>query len=780
MNPKFYISAAVCMALAMGACSEQKLTDPADGQGRLVLTPSVSKVTAKVESRAAVDEATEAELLKKLHVVISRANGDAIRYWRSYDEMVAAGVAEENGSEIAVNLNTGSYLVEGWTGDSVPASFEHRFFKGSTGVTLEPYVATEARLTCKIANVAANVEYDDEIFEYLSNNIFKIGHEGGSLEYADRDERIGYFMMPAGKDFLDWSLTGSLKHGESYKKEGRIQVKSATLYTFRFAFDPEKDERGAAAIDVVVDEEPLSTVEEPVFNFRTNPDILRFSLAESDAARRHYYELGVNNPLAGQINSMDGIGLFVKSSGIITEVKLTSTSSFDEILTPDQQEALNQGVVIMGEEPVDAMLFEDSGLLFDEDPSIDEEKTTSHYTIKLTADFLNRLPKGRYVFRIEATDKASATDETDLRTVTKQFLLVMTGDNAVLLEEAVNVEPNRITLAGVANKQGLEAVGVKYRTADAETDWADIEPMKIEFASPLDKDSQFQFMVKDIVPDQDYEFRLLFYDEYGDVVEESDDIKTFSTFDWQFPNSGFEDWYTDNKVLYPMASGQEWWDSGNTGSSTLNKNVTEYSTTEYHSGSRSAMLKSQFVGALGIGKFAAGNIFIGKYLATVSMNGQLGWGREYTYHPKSLEAWIKYTPGNINYHNANPYLSNGQQDNGVMYWALLTDDIKSHGTTKDGVSYPIFIDTNNTSTLFGKDDIMDDAKWPNAIAYGEYVLTEATDGWIKIEIPLEYKPGRENERVSYVMLTASASRAGDYFTGSTNSVMYIDDLKICY
>ena len=781
MIRKLHISWLLFVALLAASCSEQRLNDPQSGQGRLVLTPSVSDVSAKVESRAGYDALSTDELLKKLHIVISRSNGDAIRYWRSYDEMVAAGVAQNGGGSVALNLNSGTYTVEGWTGDSVPASFDHQFFKGSTTVTLEPYATTEAELTCKIANVAVNVVYDDAIFDYLSDNVFTAGHEGGSLEYKERDERTGFFMMPAGKNTIDWKLEGLLKHGQKFLKEGKLQVKSATLYTFRFTFDPELDPRGAAAIEVNVNETPLSVIEEPTVNFRTNPDVVRYSLAESNPDARHYFELGVNNPFTGEINAMEGVGLLTKSSGIITQVTLTSTSDFGEALTPQLQEALKNGVVLFDDSAADAIdALNGSDIEFDSRPDIDNEKVTSTFSLRFTADFLNKLDKGRYVFRIAAADKASLTDENDLRSIQKIFLLVVTGDNAVLLEEAQSVEPNRMVIAGVANKQGLEKVGLKHRLADDNTPWENIEADVIEFTSPLDKGAQFTLPVKDLQPGSTYAFRLQFYDENNTESEMSDDIKTYSTFDWQFPNSGFEDWHTNGKILYPMASGQEWWDSGNTGSSTLSKNVTEYSTTEYHSGSRSAMLKSQFVGALGIGKFAAGNIFIGKYLATVNMNGQLGWGRPYTYHPRSLEVWVKYTPGTIDYHNTNPYLSKSDSDNGVLYWALLTADVTTHGTTKDGVAYPILIDTNNTGTLFGKDDIMNDAKWPNAIAYGERVFTQATDGWVKVEIPLEYKPGREDDKVSYIMLTASASRAGDYFTGSTGSVMYLDDLKIIY
>ena len=97
----------------------------------------------------------------------------------------------------------------------------------------------------------------------------------------------------------------------------------------------------------------------------------------------------------------------------------------------------------------------------------------------------------------------------------------------------------------------------------------------------------------------------------------------------QFPNSSFESWSGDSPK-HIFGSGEEmFWDSGNEEASTIGGNITLPDGTYKHSGNYSARLKSQVI----ITQFAAGNMFIGKYLKTemsgLTGNGVLGFGRPF-------------------------------------------------------------------------------------------------------------------------------------------------------
>ena len=204
------------------------------------------------------------------------------------------------------------------------------------------------------------------------------------------------------------------------------------------------------------------------------------------------------------------------------------------------------------------------------------------------------------------------------------------------------------------------------------------------------------------------------------------------------------------------------WDSGNHGSASMSTNITTPDETYTHSGQYSAKLQSQFVGLGGIiGKFAAGNLFIGQYVGTDGTNGILDFGRTFTSRPAKLKGYIKYTPGTVNYSETDA-LPNGATDIGSIYIALGDWDAPVRITTKD-------------KNLFNKDD-------EKIIAYGEWDITstvQGTDGGLmEFEIPLDY---RSLDRIpTYIVVVASASKYGDYFTGSGSSTMWIDDLELVY
>ena len=63
---------------------------------------------------------------------------------------------------------------------------------------------------------------------------------------------------------------------------------------------------------------------------------------------------------------------------------------------------------------------------------------------------------------------------------------------------------------------------------------------------------------------------------------------------------------------------------------------------------------------------------------------------------------------------------------------------------------------------------------------GEKLFTEATagDGLIELTIPLDYR--RQDVKPSYIVLTASASKGGDFFSGSSSSKMWLDDFELVY
>ena len=64
------------------------------------------------------------------------------------------------------------------------------------------------------------------------------------------------------------------------------------------------------------------------------------------------------------------------------------------------------------------------------------------------------------------------------------------------------------------------------------------------------------------------------------------------------------------------------------------------------------------------------------------------------------------------------------------------------------------------------------------IAYGKIEFGENVPTYIPFEFTLDYKATDRVPR--YILITASASKYGDYFTGGNGAVLYLDDFELQY
>ena len=250
----------------------------------------------------------------------------------------------------------------------------------------------------------------------------------------------------------------------------------------------------------------------------------------------------------------------------------------------------------------------------------------------------------------------------------------------------------------------------------------------------------------------------------------------------QLQNGGFEEWATIRKIVCPyLSEDAAYWGTGNPGAATVGATVTDKSTDirPGSSGKYSARLESIFANVAGIGKFAAGNLFLGKYVGTVGTNGIVGFGRQFNARPTALRFWMKYNCGNVDRIGSLPSgstLKIGDPDTGSIYIALGTWSAAEYGVDADGVvqgtvDSPVIIDTRDRATFF-------DSSSPAVVAYGELMLNESVSEWTQITIPLNYTT--TSVVPTNIIIVCSASRLGDYFTGSTESVMLLDDMELLY
>lgn len=305
-------------------------------------------------------------------------------------------------------------------------------------------------------------------------------------------------------------------------------------------------------------------------------------------------------------------------------------------------------------------------------------------------------------------------------------------------------------------------LGFRYREEGAE-EWIEVPEESVEVAG-----GAFSAQIRGLLPETRYEA----------VAYSNDDLSPTEFFTTEaalpLPNAGFENWSQPGKIIYPYAAGEApFWDSGNKGSATVNKTICE-SRPEPRPGSegtQAAYLESTFASVAGIGKFAAGNIFVGEYTETVGTNGKINFGRPFATHPIALRGWVKYIQGRIDQVDKIPAgtsLAKGDPDTGTIYIALGTWTPDEYGGTAES---PLQVYTKETNTFFNKDG-------KDVIGYGELLLNETVGEWRQVTIPIEW---RDTQTVpTHLMIVCSASKYGDYFTGSTQSRMWLDDFELIY
>ena len=305
-------------------------------------------------------------------------------------------------------------------------------------------------------------------------------------------------------------------------------------------------------------------------------------------------------------------------------------------------------------------------------------------------------------------------------------------------------------------------LGFRYREEGA-GEW-----LEVPEASVTVEGGSFSAQVRGLQPQTRYEA----------VAYSNDDLSTTEIFTTEaalpLPNAGFEEWSQPGKILYPYAEGAApFWDSGNKGSATVNKTICE-GRPEPRPGSEgkyAAYLESTFASVAGIGKFAAGNIFVGTYAETIGTNGKINFGRPFATHPIALRCWVKYIQGRIDQIDKVPPgtgLTKGDPDVGTIYIVMGTWTAAEYGGTDES---PLQVYTKETSTFFNKDG-------KDVVGYGELLLNETVGEWRQITIPIEW---RDTQSVpTHLMIVCSASKYGDYFTGSTQSRMWLDDFELVY
>ena len=254
--------------------------------------------------------------------------------------------------------------------------------------------------------------------------------------------------------------------------------------------------------------------------------------------------------------------------------------------------------------------------------------------------------------------------------------------------------------------------------------------------------------------------------------------QTFYFLGEQLENSSLDEWHIQGegmRALYcPWAEGAEaYWDTGNHGATTVGASN---STFVDEDGRRYAHLQSKYI----VIKFAAGNIFTGKYIETDGSNGVLAFGRPFSSRPSQMTFDFQYKTSTITrnggeWNNAwGQYISRelyeglkGKPDSCSVYIALgdWTPE------TYKGTSCPYLIRTRPSALH------LMDMKDSHLIGYAQMTCGDDVNAWTTETLDIYY---RNDRTPTTIVVVASSSKYGDYFTGGEESLLKVDNFNLKY
>lgn len=747
-----YVAILIGMTIFQSCSNETPFELSGDATLRLD-TQLRSDITVTTRENNSITGYTEDYLNENLVIYIENSKGVIRKY------------IGKNSIPEVITLPVGTYTIEGWTGDSVSASFDKKFFRGFKSDVKIGEGNNSMSLKLDIANVI--VEIDKSSTELIKNLKVTFNHSrGDKLKFTENEiseGKRGYFMMPNSDRNIQYKIEGENEEGEPFEKEGEIEnVERAHLYYFTFTSDPVVNTTGGGLINLEIKDIPI--IEES-FEILPAPSFkLKVGDVDSDFGEQL---VSTNNPKTFNnalirvlaYESLEELSL--NFSGNFTNVSDISGKNLLDLITAQSLAWSSNNISLQLIETYDK-----SSIKGKEDVKVIEA------WLNFSSEFLNSLSESEDEYTIDITAKDGR------EYINKVTLKIANTESAVFHQDPVNsgdisVQESNYTAVLTTSAEitvdlyddSVEDYGIMYRIKDSGNSFQKVSG-KTSSATLTRASSNKKFTVKldNLTSGKTYEYKA-----YAGEFEEPDEaIKTFTTEEvYSIPNGNMEQWSLDtgskkDNAYLPSGDGTvTFWDSGNHGSILMSKNITTPDKT-FINGNTVAKLKSEKI----VGVLAAGNMFAGTFRETHLPSGaELNFGREYNgSHPSALKVKVNYQPGTVDAFKTLPSdadLVNKGSDHGQIFVALASS--VSELNTAKGI-------------MFNKDA-------DNILAYGQITWKERVgenNQLVDIKIPLEYREKAKNTKATHIIIVCSASKYGDYFSGSSNSVMYLDDFELEY
>lgn len=629
-----------------------------------------------------------------------------------------------------LELLAGTYRAAVEVGEEVPADFTKRFYKGAETFTVKPGMTTPVEVVCRIANTVVEVKFDDTIAENLDPDYFVWVAGADHFDQAEAeagrvpalkftDARTGYYTLPAGTTSLAWKFSGTHVTGEAVEMEDVLaDVKAGGKYVLTFKYSP--DLPGYIEV-LLIRVDPTTDDKDDEIIFSPDPTLLSEGFNNDELQKYVSGEKKYRIMAFAELKKFTvsiGDDSFDLLSGTPAGISLTHTDKYNTLLT--LSDAFFEGRP-GGDQAVTIHV---------EDANGGSQEITTAYRLQ------GLVPVTESSYDLWAN------------TLT---LRVVDFSNSANVEFSLrnSSSGNWQTLTGTAQ-------GDDFITATFEPQWqtstnANGLPIYTRVANT------------GVVATYSYDYKATI-----SGVEKSGSFTAGTA--QSIPNADMSGWSTTGGFAFPNAAGEAFWSSGN---NSMTKTLCTSTDVKFGKAAPAAKLTSTNMLVL-----AAGNLFTGTF-AYKSFTGTVQFGQPYDFTARPSAMKVKYhakvgtvdkvrTSGDIC-----PYISKGEQDKSRIYVTVIDwekpHEVVSAMTTTKGAWDP----ERDTQLTEGK-----------ILGYGSLWITQTTEGDALQEARLDiqwYDKDTKPAAGNYSLIISCVCNAyGDYFTGCSTNVMYVDDFEWVY
>lgn len=709
---------------------------------RKYLLPLLALATACTESPSEEGPADGRSGYLRMEVSATRTEADSDAY-DPLDHLVVRIYNDEGGllrkytsSEAMperLALLAGRYRVAVEAGEAAAADFARRYYSGEEEFTVTAGATTPAEVVCHLRSTAVEARFDATVGKNFEPGYYARIVVGDSydpeaeagLRYTS--DATGYFTLPEGATAMTWRFEGTHRDPErgTVAQEGHLDgLKAGGRYALTFRYSPDRPGQIEALLITVQDPD---RGEDDTIIFAPDPTI---EGVDFDMTALQRYTGGERR-------------FIVKTVSQMQTLSLTIDGADHTLFNAAEGATLPEGIVV-------------------------ETADNKEFGIALSEAFIEGLGAGDHTFRFRIADQSDGRLEavTEFRIQGLQSVTPADYDlwsntvtlRAVSFEAAETLftltEEGGATQQAAGSPQGDDCYEATFTAA-----WGDASDNGKGHAVWSARTGMGGVWAR-----HSYTYSVTLG---GETLS-----GTFTT----AAGDAIPDGDMENAELPCFTiKGSEttaFWGSGNNG------NTKTLCTQGDMGGNRYANMQSTYY----IVAPAAGNLFTGTFRMS-GTTGTVSFGQPYAYTARPTGLRLRYhaSVGTVDYNKGNGPLAVGEQDQAIVYVAIVDWDSRHQVASK--------LNLFGTSTCTGSwnpENGPEQADVPEGriIGYAMMRIDRSTEGdeLVPATLPFNwYDTAAPAPTGTYTLVISSSANAyGDFFNGCTTNHLWVDDFEWVY